>query len=279
VTEFLAETDVLPELRGDRPATADEIAEFAEYGHALVRQLASPAEIAAYRPVIREAAERHKRETRPLEERDTYGKAFLQVPNLWVVDENVAKFSMAARFARVASELLQTTGVRMYHDQALFKEAGGGKTPWHQDQFYWPIDGLVTITMWMPLVDVSPESGSMRFASGTHRRGHLADLAISDDSDEHFDRLVEQEGLEIRTYPSMSAGDATFHAGWMLHAAPPNVTGEMREVMTVIYFADGTRMNPMRNPWQVHDRDKWLPGTQPGELIATPLNPLLWPVA
>ena len=36
--------------------------------------------------------------------------------------------------------LLQTPGVRMYHDQALYKEAGGGYTPWHVDQFYWPLD-------------------------------------------------------------------------------------------------------------------------------------------
>ncbi len=39
----------------------------------------------------------------------------------------------------------------------------------------------------------------------------------------------------------MSAGDATFHAGWTLHGAPPNLTGTLRSVMTVIYFADGLR--------------------------------------
>ena len=48
--------------------------------------------------------------------------------------------------------------VRLYHDQALFKEAGGGITPWHQDQHYWPLDTDRTITS----VD----------ASRGHRRGH-----------------------------------------------------------------------------------------------------------
>lgn len=272
------EQALLPALDGDRPALPEEIAEFQEKGHALVRELAAPEEVAAYRPVIRDAAERLNQETRPLAERETYGKAFLQIPNIWAQDEHVALFSRAARFARVAAELLQVGGVRLYHDQALFKEAGGGKTPWHQDQIYWPIEGNVTITMWMPLVDVGYESGSMTFASGTHRRGHLSDLVISDESDEHYGGLVEAEGLETCNYGAMKAGDATFHAGWMLHKAPPNLTGVMREVMTVIYFADGVRAAEPKNPWQQHDLAGWMPGVRPGEIAASPLNPLLWPV-
>src|SRR5207249_11996994 len=58
----------------------------------------------------------------------------------------------------------------LYHDQALFKEAGGGRTPWHQDMYYWPLDTDRTITMWMPLVDVPAEVGSMLFASGSQDR-------------------------------------------------------------------------------------------------------------
>jgi len=272
------ETGLLPPLAGDRPARPDEVDEFATHGHALVRGIASAEEIASYRPVIRDAAERHNRETRPLEERETYGKAFLQVPNLWTVDEGVKAFTLAARFARVAAELLQVEGVRLYHDQALFKESGGGKTPWHQDQFYWPIDGPYTITMWMPLVDVTFESGSMSFASGTHLRGHLEELAISDESDARYEKMVETEGLRVCNYGSMSAGDATFHAGWCLHAAPPNVTDAMREVMTVIYFSDGVRAAEPRNVNQRSDLAGWMPGVEPGDLAASPLNPLLWPM-
>ena len=64
-------------------------------------------------------------------------------------------------------------GVRLYHDQALYKEPGGGFTPWHQDQTYWPLDTTHTITMWMPLLDIPPNVGSMRFASGSHAFGNL----------------------------------------------------------------------------------------------------------
>ena len=40
----------------------------------------------------------------------------------------------------------------------------------------------------------------------------------------------------------MAAGDATFHAGWTLHRAMPNTSNQMREVMTIIFFADGSRL-------------------------------------
>ena len=73
----------------------------------------------------------------------------------------------------------------------------------------------------------------------------------------------------------MSAGAATFHSGWTLHSAPPNVSERMRPAMTVIYFADGTRVSELDNKNRIVDRDHWLPGTEPGDLAASPLNPVL----
>ena len=73
--------------------------------------------------------------TTPLEQRSTYGKAFLQLFNLWKEDEVVKEFVFSKRLAKIAADLLMTDGVRIYHDQALFKEGGGGITPWHADQY------------------------------------------------------------------------------------------------------------------------------------------------
>ena len=39
-----------------------------------------------------------------MDQRDTYGKAFLQTMNLWESDEDVRKFVFARRFARIAAE-------------------------------------------------------------------------------------------------------------------------------------------------------------------------------
>src|SRR5947209_7477366 len=84
-------------------------------------------------------------------QRDTYGKAFLQIMNLWERDEAVRRFALARRFGKIAADLMGVDGVRIFHDQALYKEPGGGFTPWHQDHIYWPLDTNNTITLWMPL--------------------------------------------------------------------------------------------------------------------------------
>ena len=158
---------------------------------------------------------------------------------MWREDEALKRFTLARRFGKVAADLMGVDGVRLYHDQALFKEPGGGPTPWHQDQGYWPLDTDKTITMWMPLVDVSAESGTMTFASGSQVSGYLGDLPISDKSEAELDKLVTERGYPLHTNGAMQAGDATFHSGWSLHRAPGNSTGTMREVMTIIFFADG----------------------------------------
>ena len=268
----------LPSLLEDYPLTAAQIDDYHQKGHVLLRGLASPSEITAYRTALLDAVARNNQETRPLAERDTYGKAFLQVMNLWRTDKAVKRFVLARRFAKAAAELMGVNGVRIYHDQALFKEPGGGATPWHQDQHYWPLETNQTITLWMPLVNVSEQSGTMRFASGSHTEGYLGDLPISDRSEEELRDFISTRGYPITTYGAMAAGDATFHSGWTLHGAPGNPTDSMREVMTIIYFADGTRVGAADNANRQNDLHSWLPGLAPGDLAASEINPRVYPM-
>lgn len=249
---------------------------FTNDGHALVRGLASTDEMAKYEPAIRKACLAHSTEKLDIEERDTYGKAFLQVTNLWTRDGSVREFVFNTRFAQVAAQLLGVDRVRLYHDQALFKEPGGGPTPWHQDQFYWPLDTDKTITMWMPLVDISVEMGVLKFASGSHKAGPAALIGISDESDLFYRRYLEDHGFAITSPGAMGAGDATFHRGWTIHSAGPNqTTDKMREVMTVIYFADDARVTKPQNDFQKADLAAFLDSRSAGELADGPLNPIL----
>jgi ectoine hydroxylase-related dioxygenase (phytanoyl-CoA dioxygenase family) len=221
------------------------------------------------------AAESRRFERRPLSERDTYGKAFLQMMNIWTVDEAARRFVCARRFAKVAADLLGVDGVRLYHDQALFKEPGGGPTPWHQDQVYWPLDTPSTITMWMPIVDIPPEVGSMTFVAGSHRIGDVGAGQISDESNEAISQMISTRGLTLETHGALAAGDATFHAGWTLHSAGANPTGAMREVVTVIYYADGARVSEP-TARQRFDLQLWLTGLAPGDLAASDEHPVLY---
>ncbi len=266
----------MPELNSEYELQAEQAIRYAQDGHTLVRGLASPEEIAEYRAIIGELVREHNNQTKPVHERDTYGKAFIQIGNLWQMSELVKKFVLARRFAKVAAELMGVPAVRIYHDQALFKEPGGGHTPWHQDQIYWPLDTDKTITMWMPLVPVSEEVGSMTFASASHRNGYISKQVISDESHNTLKQYIESKQLETVNYGALSAGDATFHAGWTLHSAPGNPTDNMREVMTIIYIADGLKIAEPDSKARTSDLASWFPGLKPGDEAASHLNPLVY---
>jgi ectoine hydroxylase-related dioxygenase (phytanoyl-CoA dioxygenase family) len=263
----------LPDLNDFKPIPEEQIQQFREEGHTLTPGLLSPGEIAVYHNVISSAALKYNTEKRKLEERDTYGKAFLQIMNLWRHDENVRKLVLSKRLAKVAADLLGVKNVRIYHDQALFKEPGGGPTPWHQDQYYWPIDTHDTITMWMPLVDINVDMGMLTFASGSQKNGSIFDYEISDESESEFDKYVHEKQFKISRANTMKAGDATWHYGFTIHNAPGNNSDIMREVFTIIYIADGAKITQPTNSYQEADLKTWLLSKEVGSPADSELNP------
>ena len=118
---------------------------------------------------ISEEVKRLNTQHLPMEQRDTYGKAFLQIFNLWAKSESVKEVLFSKRLAKIASELMDVKGVLMYHDQALFKEPGGGHTPWHADQYYWPLSSDKTVTVWIPLQKTGLELGPLEFSAGSQQ--------------------------------------------------------------------------------------------------------------
>jgi ectoine hydroxylase-related dioxygenase (phytanoyl-CoA dioxygenase family) len=213
---------------------------------------------------------------RPMEERTTYEKAFLQVMNLWTRSPLAREFVFGRRLARVAAELMGVRGVRLYHDQALYKEPGGGHTPWHADQYYWPLASDRCCTAWVPLQATPLEMGPLAFSAGSHRVEVGRDLPISDESEAEMARALERAGLPTVEEP-FALGDVSFHAGWTFHRAGENRTARMREVVTVIYMDADMRLAAPRNRNQEIDRETWCPGAAVGEPIDTARNPVLYP--
>ncbi|MDB4867824.1 MAG: phytanoyl-CoA dioxygenase [Cohnella sp.] len=269
-------SEFLPIMEDEYKLTREQIDGYRKDGHILLRNVASQPEIEQYESVISNLVEQKNYHDKPMSERDTYGKAFIQICNLWKMSEEVKRFVLAKRFAKIAADLMGVDGVRIYHDQALFKEPGGGHTPWHQDQTYWPLDSDKTITLWMPLVPVPEEVGTMTFASGSHHSGYISRLAISDESHKTLGQYIEAKKIPQVSYGAMAAGDATFHAGWTLHSAPGNPTDRTRKVMTIIYYADGIRVAEPDSNARRADLAGWLPGCKAGDVAVSPLNPLVY---
>src|SRR5690606_24889890 len=120
-------------------------------------------------------------------------------------------------------------------------------------------------------------AGTLQFASGTHLSGYLSREVISEQSHKTLAQYIEGNGMPVVNHGAMAAGDATFHYGWTVHAAPGNATGDMREVMTIIYYADGARLVEPDSAARRNDKAALMPDLQPGDLAAGPLLPLVYP--
>jgi len=96
----------------------DQITSFRENGFIKLKNVLSSDTLDYYRQEITRMVFKLSNETRSLEDRNTYEKAFLQIENMFLHSQIVKKFVSSQRLGRIATELLGTRGVRMYHDQA-----------------------------------------------------------------------------------------------------------------------------------------------------------------
>ncbi|QNN25274.1 phytanoyl-CoA dioxygenase family protein [Planctomycetales bacterium ZRK34] len=258
----------------------EQIDFFRRRGFIKLKQVLSPETLEHYRRVITQRViELNDLANVPWEQRDTYQKAFIQVMNLWLKDDTVKEFVFGKRLARLAAELMGVDGVRLYHDQALYKEpsktANAGHTPWHADQYYWPIDTTNTCTAWIPLHAVPLEAGPLSFAAESHHHEIGRDLEISDESEAVLQRELAEAGFDHVVEP-FDLGEVSFHYGWTYHRAGPNTSQQPREVMTVIYMDQTARVTEPKNTYQVNDHNTWLPGTAIGGPAASKINPVLY---
>ncbi|SEE89583.1 phytanoyl-CoA dioxygenase family protein [Jiangella alba] len=265
---------VRAELDRQYPLPETAAADFARDGFAHLSRVLSPAAVAHVEPAVTSEVLRLNTQHLPLAERDTYERAFLQVTNLWEHNETVRDLVFSRRLAGIAARLLGVHAVRLYHDQALYKEPSGGITPWHADQFYWPLSNDRVCTIWLPLQETPLEMGPLAFARGSHNLSYGRDLPISDESEARMQELLAEQRFEDVVEP-YALGDASFHRGWTFHHAGANRGTVPRRVMTVIYLDADVRVTEPVNDHQEEDR-VWMPGVEVGRVPDTPRNPVLY---
>lgn len=255
--------------------TSDQIAFYRENRYIKLKQVLPPELLGYYAGLIHDKVRELNTMHLPIAERDTYSKAFLQVMNLWRKSGEIKRLVFSRRLARIAAGLMGVPGVRLYHDQALFKEPGGGFTPWHADQYYWPLSSDHTVTAWIPLQETPLAMGPLEFSARSHRLNKGRGLKISDESEKQIEHLLREEGFPHIIEP-FELGEVSFHSGWLFHRAGPNTTGRMRQVMTMIYMDKDMRLKAPENDNQQADWEAWCPGAKVGEVVDTPLNPVLY---
>jgi len=266
ITEFLAEPYSL---------TQDQIDFYQKNRFIKLQNVLNPETIIFFNATISKQVQAMNLEQTAIEDRTTYGKAFLQLFNLWIENPLVKELIFSNRIAKIASDLMCVNGVRLYHDQALFKEGGGGITPWHADQYYWPLETDKTVTAWMPLQATPLEMGPLEFSSESHTIVEGRELEIGDESEEIIQKKLRVTDFK-HVIEAFDLGEISFHSGWVFHRAGANITNEMRKVMTIIYMDKDMILKNPENKNQLHDWETWCPGAKVGEIINSPLNPILY---
>lgn len=264
------------QLNATYPLDEATIRRFQEDGFIRLPNVLSAETLAEYAPDISHVVDENNRlKDVPFEQRSLYDQAFVQVMNIWTRNKHVRELAFSKRLARIAAELMGARGVRMWHDQALYKEPSGGFTPWHVDQQYWPMSGPNSITAWIPLQPVPIEMGPLCFGRGSQRKRIGRDLEISAESERQIGDEVRKAKIDEVQEP-YELGDVSFHLGWTLHRAGPNQTSQPRRVFTIIYMDVDMRLATPTNKNQQLDWETWTPSTQIGEVMADQLNPVLY---
>lgn len=253
--------------------TSDLIEQFRRDGFVVVPGLLTDAELEQYGAAVdRAVRDRGRNDGRTLAEKSLYEQSFIQCINLWEDHPEVLPLTFHPKISQAAVELIGVPCLRLWHDQALYKEAGGRYTEPHQDQPYWPMDETDTLTAWIPFDGSTRETGCMGYVPGSHRAGVRKFVNIFT-ADEKV-KILEHPAISgvAPVYVEVPRGSIAFHHGLMVHMAMPNKSNRTRRVHTMIYFRDGaTRTKPYVHPSV--DR----PGIKVGEAIASDLTPIVWP--
>lgn len=266
---------VAQELDAPFELTQEQIAYFRENGFVKIPGVLSKDALQAMDEIITAEVNRLNTQHLAMEDRDTYGKAFLQIMNIWRNSAAVKQIVFSKRLAKIAADLLEVEGVRIYHDQALYKEPGGGHTPWHADQYYWPLSNDRTVTAWIPLQETPLELGPLEFSAKSFKITEGRDKEIGDESQAYLDNILRNTGFD-HIVEAFGLGEVSFHTGWLYHRAGPNTTNQMRKVMTMIYMDKDMKLKAPENKNQQADWDAWCPGATIGEVIDTEMNPVIF---
>ncbi len=239
----------------------DQIAQFRAEGFLVLEEFLDAGELAEWRALIAEAV--HERLSLEPELQQTfnalYGPAELKLQNqddpqtfyasvftqcLRLADTHAgtARLVRDPRLGELAARLADVDGVRIWHDQALFKPPYGNQTTWHMDCPYWAFHTRRSVSMWIPLDDATQANGCLWYLPGTHRLATYDLVPIGESMRDIFQAYPEWTRLEAQAAP-VPAGGLVVHNAMIAHAAGPNMTAAPRRAMTVAFFPDGLTYN------------------------------------
>ncbi len=204
---------------------------------------------------------------------------FLSLEMMWLKNSIIKSYVLSSRIAKICADLLGVISVRLYHDNVLAKEPGCGRTPWHYDDHHFPLATHDVVTAWIPAQPIPVEMGPLAFAKPLSVFELVKNIDFNKFDTSYDKKIAEtfksnQVSIEDGAF---EMGEVSFHHNLSFHTAAGNKTTRTRIVLANTFFADGARV--VEQPTMVSgDWQKFIPGIGPGEIVASKLNPVCWPV-
>ena len=142
--------------------------------------------------------------------------------------------------------LLLSKKVNLFNEHVLIKEIGSKKkTPWHQDQPYYCVNGKDNCSIWIPL-DKIKKNTSPEFIVGSHRwNKQFLPIKFFGNPYEHKDSEYEhlpniennRKKYSIVSWP-LEPGDAIAFNFATVHGAPENKSQNRRRAFSIRFTGD-----------------------------------------
>jgi len=273
-TEYLSKDELRDQLSSPFNITEQNIKTFQKNGFIKLKNVFKPNAVQALRTEILSLL------TKTFEDYDKSKKnRFLSLEMMWLESALIKEFVLSSRIAKICADLLSVKRIRLYHDNALVKESGCGRTPWHYDDHHFPLATNDVITVWIPAQAIPIEMGPLTFAKPIEAYKLVKDIKFSEfdtSYDKEIRNVFKTKEISVVEEP-FELGEVSFHHNLSFHTASGNKTNQSRIVLANTYFADGARV--VDNPTMISgDWKKFIPDTDPGEIVSSNLNPICWPV-
>lgn len=147
----------------------------------------------------------------------------------------------------LARQLLGPDAAPSFQHAILKPPFEGSETPWHQDDAYRSDVHFAynSLSIWIPLQQVTVENGCMVYLPQSHRRGLLQHRSLHDDSRIAGLECAAEFGRHTAVACPLPAGGATVHHCRTLHYAAPNRTDSARYAYILVFE---TTPQPLREP-------------------------------
>ncbi len=155
-------------------------------------------------------------------------------------------FFFTSGIAKIIAQLLQSKKINIFHEHVLIKESGSlKKTPWHQDQSYYCVNGKDNCSLWIPLDPISKRN-CPEFILGSHKwkDQFLPTKFIGKDyelKDKEFKKIPEIEKNKKKyniVSWNLEPGDAIAFNFATVHGAPGNNTKKRRRAFSARFTGD-----------------------------------------